>query len=474
MSDFDFEKLSSKTQQEILKYPTNTFLRDYSDETRAEFNALQKYKATHKFDLPKNFDSRVIWEGLISPIKNQGTCGSCWAFATTSTLADRFNIQSLGLYDVDLSPTRMILCNFQSGEFDTGRTLDKITQKNITGLIKSSCFGNTLFDSWRYLYMVGVPTEECVPHNKIFSYGGLNFKEITNFGQDPTNIPLCSLVTGATTDMCSDVFLDKYTGEEFGTPARFYRAFRFYAIAGIKEDDGSEYNIKENIFRFGPVSTGMELYPDFYDTFNSKKDVYVWNGKGPKLGGHAVAIIGWGEQNNIPFWIVRNSWGKKWGDNGYFKIKRGVNMCRIEENVVSGVPDFFFPSGYNLLGDIYDYWLETPEMRRKRQEIEKAENSSAGGVDVETGYTRRVLISKPWVDKNRPVPLELLPQDINFAAARMSSKENREIFHRNLRIKNKDIIYSKTPLFVSKILIITISFVLLIILFYNLNKKNNN
>ena len=45
---------------------------------------------------------------------------------------------------------------------------------------------------------------------------------------------------------------------------------------------------------------------------------------------HAVVIVGWGNLNGINFWIVRNSWGSHWGENGYFLIERGVNKCKIE------------------------------------------------------------------------------------------------------------------------------------------------
>jgi C1A family cysteine protease len=52
---------------------------------------------------------------------------------------------------------------------------------------------------------------------------------------------------------------------------------------------------------------------------------------------HAVELIGWGTQPAngstpaINYWIMKNSWGTSWGESGFFRMKRGVNMCGINE-----------------------------------------------------------------------------------------------------------------------------------------------
>lgn len=48
---------------------------------------------------------------------------------------------------------------------------------------------------------------------------------------------------------------------------------------------------------------------------------------------HAAVIVGWGNLNQLDYWIVRNSWGPGWGIRGYFLIQRGVNKCKIESYV---------------------------------------------------------------------------------------------------------------------------------------------
>jgi len=59
---------------------------------------------------------------------------------------------------------------------------------------------------------------------------------------------------------------------------------------------------------------------------------------GGELGGHAIRILGWGEENGTPYWLVANSWNYDWGDKGYFKILAGSDECGIESGVVGGLP----------------------------------------------------------------------------------------------------------------------------------------
>lgn len=58
---------------------------------------------------------------------------------------------------------------------------------------------------------------------------------------------------------------------------------------------------------------------------------------GEILGGHAIRIIGWGEENGKDYWLITNQWGKEWGNEGTVKFLRGKNELGIEEDVVSGI-----------------------------------------------------------------------------------------------------------------------------------------
>lgn len=57
------------------------------------------------------------------------------------------------------------------------------------------------------------------------------------------------------------------------------------------------------------------------------------------LGGHAIKLLGWGEENGTPYWLLANSWNETWGDHGFFKVLRGVNECGIEGGLYAGLVD---------------------------------------------------------------------------------------------------------------------------------------
>ena len=56
----------------------------------------------------------------------------------------------------------------------------------------------------------------------------------------------------------------------------------------------------------------------------------------PELN-HAVLLVGYGTDGAKPYWTVKNSWGTKWGEQGYFRFRRGSNKCGIESEATTAV-----------------------------------------------------------------------------------------------------------------------------------------
>ena len=88
----------------------------------------------------------------------------------------------------------------------------------------------------------------------------------------------------------------------------------------------------EEISTNGPVTAAFTVYEDFvsYST-----GVYQHT-TGKQLGGHAIEIVGYGEENGTKYWKIKNSWNPTWGDKGFFKILRGSNECGIENQISAG------------------------------------------------------------------------------------------------------------------------------------------
>ena len=328
-------------------------------------------------------------------------------------LAERFNIQSMGKLVIQLSATKLILCDWKGAEIKielNEARLSTSSKKNLEALKNNACYGNTLLDTCRYLYQIGTTTEKCIPYNKNLGILG-EYQKLGSFS-GVSKLPFCQTISGLEGDMCSNNDFMATIGTEIGTPSRFYKAYHFYFVPGT--EDVGEINIRKEIYNWGPVVTAMKIYPNFY-SFDPKKDIYKWNKIGPQVGGHAVEIIGWGIEKNTKYWIIKNSWGKNWGDKGYFKMIRGINDCEIESNCMGMIPDFFFPNGYKISQPIGIQ--EKGNILYEKERIQSdSKHVLGGGIDSETGYSRRVLTSYPLLNSNPPILFTDIPNWNTFIA----------------------------------------------------------
>ncbi len=152
--------------------------------------------------IPYEFDSRQKWPNCVKLPNNQGSCGSCWAFASTSVLSDRFCIASNGKVNIRLSPQHLVSC------------VD----------LALGCHGGLPPITWTYLSFWGVVTEQCRPYT---SSGG--------------NVEKCNKKECANPNV------------QF----KKYKAKYFYPLLTINQ-------IKKDIMKNGPVETGFLVFDDFY------------------------------------------------------------------------------------------------------------------------------------------------------------------------------------------------------------------
>merc|ERR1712078_454702 len=78
----------------------------------------------------------------------------------------------------------------------------------------------------------------------------------------------------------------------------------------------------------GPIQVAFKVYKSFMSYKTGVYSKHIWE-LVPE-GGHAVKVVGWGTEDGTDYWLVANSWDTTWGDEGFFKIKRGNNECGIE------------------------------------------------------------------------------------------------------------------------------------------------
>ena len=349
-----------------------------------DFLCVMDYTNVHKSQIPTEFNGMEAWEELLTPTQDQQECGSCWAFASSTCLADRFNVLSNSRMIPSVSTNFSLLC-----AFNEDLVLSKVVETQIKGndyisdqklmeklnklnAAQFQCGGNYLISAWCALYVNGTTTDECLPYKLVdpfikqyqlldFGFNGRTaFLDTTTsdklksqnffFLLDKANATWsCSRIVGANRELCwSHTILNN---QMIGIPLKHFYCGLIYQIKDQKNLDEA---IRYDIYKFGPVSTVMNVFDDFFDFDPVKDGVYApRHDPSSSVGGHAVEIVGWGVYNNTPFWWIRNSWSAEWGlNNGCFRMERGNKACEIETNVITGIPNFLFTA------DQYDQFLD--------------------------------------------------------------------------------------------------------------------
>jgi len=231
--------------------------------------------------LPKHFDWRdVDGENYINPVMNQGSCGSCYATSSLDAIASRVRIQTKNKVKPQYSIENVLKCSAYS----------------------QGCAGG-------YGYLVG--------------------KFVQDFG--------AKMKSAGDQDQCSS---DKPK----------LRAADYYYIGGYY-GGSTATNMQHELHKNGPFvvgfntngwvyhyESGVLLDMDSRETDRNEEKTEFANPWQPTT--HAVVIVGYGESSDLgKYWIVKNSWGAGWGENGYFRIERGSDAHAIESKPIAVIPE---------------------------------------------------------------------------------------------------------------------------------------
>ena len=139
-------------------------------------------------------------------------------------------------------------------------------------------------------------------------------------------------------------------------------AENYTASSYVKLTSGDVELFQMELMNNGPLQASFELYDDFGPFFQQNpKGVYT-EATGNPIGGHCVKLMGWGVQDNTPFWLFANSWGSSFADGGYFRMLRGKNLCEIETYMSEG-----FTSRQQQL--LKERGERIPEGEKEREEL---------------------------------------------------------------------------------------------------------
>ncbi len=271
------EKVITREKIEELKMHATYEVIDYEDHP---FKDMTKSELIHKLglmrdpnvplkavvygnkgtDLPESFHYKDKWPQCFHPIRDQQQCGSCWAFAASEVLSDRFCIATDGGVNAVLSPQDLVSC-----------------EKDNYG-----CDGGYVDKSWDYIRDHGIVTDECLPYT-----------------------------SGKGTSNACPFKADKGKCQK--------GVFKKYKVESHKQYETIE-DAKQTIFTEGPIEAAFDVYDDF---MSYKSGVYRRHSSN-LLGGHAVKVVGWGKDTDgTEYWVVANSWNTKWGEDGFFRIGFG-------------------------------------------------------------------------------------------------------------------------------------------------------
>lgn len=262
----------------------------------------------------------VDWrtKGIVTPVKNQGGCGSCWTFSTTGSLEAHHCLAALKTKQNAVTTTRGSVRG-GGGAQEDAESLSYLDCTSWTGLAEQQLL-------------------DCAdPYDNHGCNGGLPshaFEYIKAAGGLYTekSYPYLANSTGTT---CMATQQRKH----LAPPHSVVQVAEVFNITSRDEED-----LVQAVGNLGPVSVAYQVSPDFrfyshgvYDSYNATTNSTMCQNDAQSVN-HAVVAVGLGQVEEksdngavttIPYYIIRNSWGTMWGMEGYFWMKRGENLCGV-------------------------------------------------------------------------------------------------------------------------------------------------
>ncbi|XP_023531431.1 probable cysteine protease RD19B [Cucurbita pepo subsp. pepo] len=223
-------------------------------------------------NLPGDFDWRE--RGAVTPVKNQGTCGSCWSFSTTGAL-EGANFLATGEL-VSLSEQQLVDCDHECDSEEAGSC-------------DSGCNGGLMNSALEYTLKVGGLMRE-----QDYPYTGID-RETCKFDRSKIAASVAN-----------------------------------FSVVSLDEDQ-----IAANLVKNGPLAIAINAV--FMQTYiGGVSCPFICS----KRLDHGVLLVGYGSAGYAPirmrdrdYWIIKNSWGPNWGENGYYRICKGRNICGVDSLV---------------------------------------------------------------------------------------------------------------------------------------------